>query len=121
MSRNPAAEQAPTTTVVGALPAAVAEFITAVAEALEIPHPATTGGQEAHDRILVERAMHAKIALRSALEGCSLGLEWNTQYLRERLAEHPPTGYVTVDQAHAALDAGATWSEAVTLPAGEDQ
>ncbi|MEU9264552.1 hypothetical protein AB0E04_03735 [Streptomyces sp. NPDC048251] len=111
----------PATTVVGDLPPAVAEFITAVADALDIPHPATTGGQEAHDRILAERAMHAKIALRSALDSCVLGLEWNTQYLRERLAEHPPTGYVTVDQAHAALAEGKTWSQAVTLPAGEDQ
>jgi hypothetical protein len=109
------------TTVVRSLPPAVAEFLTAVAEALDIPHPATTGGQEAHDRILVERVMHAKIGLRSALESCSLGLEWNTQYLRERLAEHPPTGYVTVEQARAGLAEGKTWSQAVALPDGEDQ
>jgi hypothetical protein len=121
VSRNPAAEQAPTTVVVGALPPAVSEFLTAIAEALDIPHPATTGGQEAHGRVLAERAMHAKIALRSALESCALGLEWNTRYLRERLAEHPAAGYVTADQAHAALAEGKTWSEAVTLPAGEDQ
>lgn len=121
MSRNPAAQQAPTTTVVGALPPAVAEFLTAVAEALDIPYPATAGDSTAHDHILVERAMHAKIALRSALAGCSLGLEWNTRYLYERLAEHPPTGYVSVDQANAALEAGKTWSQAVTLPVGEDQ
>ncbi|MGW6924451.1 hypothetical protein ACWGA9_24720 [Streptomyces sp. NPDC054950] len=111
----------PATTVVGALPPAVAEFITAVADALDIPHPATIGGQEAHDRVLVERAMHAKIALRSALDSCILGLEWNTDYLRERLAERPPAGYVTSEQAQAALAEGKTWSEAVTLPAGEGQ
>ncbi|MEU7048043.1 MULTISPECIES: hypothetical protein [Streptomyces] len=102
-----------------ALPPAVTEFLTAIADALDIPHPATYGGQEAYDRVLGERAMHAKIALRSALEDHVLGLDWNTQYLRERLAEHPPTGYVTCDQAHAALGAGKTWSEAVALPAGE--
>ncbi|MEU0253311.1 hypothetical protein ABZ299_12545 [Streptomyces sp. NPDC006184] len=105
----------------GALPPAVTEFLTAIADALDIPNPATYGGQEAHDRILNERAMHAKIALRSALADHSLGLGWNTQYLRERLAEHPPTGYVTCGQADAALAAGKTWSEAVTLPAGEEQ
>jgi hypothetical protein len=119
MSPNQAA-QAPTVTV-GALPPAVTEFLTAVADALDIPHPATAGGSEVYDRILGERAMHAKIALRSALEDHSLGLGWNTQYLRDRLAEHPPTGYVTCAEAHAALAAGKSWSEAVALPTGEDQ
>ncbi|MEU2598427.1 hypothetical protein ABZ669_14545 [Streptomyces hirsutus] len=110
------------TTAGGALPPAVTDLLAAVLEALDIPHPATVGGTEAHDRLLNARAVHARIALRSALDdGPDLGPAWNAQYLRERLAEHPVTGYVTVDQAHAALDAGKTWSEAVTLPNGEDQ
>lgn len=100
----------------------VRELLAAVLEALNIPTPATVGGQDAHDRVLNDRAMHAKIALRDVLnEGAPLGIEWTTQYLRERLAEHPPTGYVTSDQARAALAEGKTWSEAVTLPTGEDQ
>ncbi|MFJ4829867.1 hypothetical protein ACIP79_08125 [Streptomyces sp. NPDC088747] len=97
------------------------DLLAAVLEALDIPHPATVGDSETHDRILSDRACHAKIALRAVLDDKPLGIEWTTQYLRERLAEHSVTGYVTADQAHAALDAGATWSEAVTLPAGEDQ
>lgn len=100
----------------------VRDLLTAVLEAIDIPHPATVGGTEAHGRLLNDRAVHARIALRSVLDDKPLmGIEWTTEYLRERLAEHPITGYVTAEQAHAALDEGKTWSEAVTLPAGEDQ
>ncbi|MFJ8603412.1 hypothetical protein ACIREM_32840 [Streptomyces shenzhenensis] len=97
------------------LPEPVRDLLAAVLEALDIPHPATVGGTEAHDRLLVDRVVHARIALRSVLRGDVLGPEWTARYLRERIAEHPVTGYVTVEQAHAALDAGKTWSEAVTL------
>ena len=73
---------------------AVRGLLAAVLEALDIPAPATFGDHEAHDRILNDRAMHAKIALRSILEdGAPLGVDWTTTYLRERLGEHPPTGY----------------------------
>jgi hypothetical protein len=81
-------------TAEGAVPSsAVRDLMRAVLEALGIPHPATVGDREAHDRILSERAMHAAIALRSTLDGCPLEIEWTTGYLRERLAEHPVTGY----------------------------
>jgi hypothetical protein len=100
------------------LPEPVRDLLTAVLEAIDLPHPATFGGAEAHDRLLATRALHARIALRGILDdGPDLGPAWIAQYLRERLAEHPIAGYVTVDQAHAALDAGKTWSEAVSLPA----
>jgi hypothetical protein len=100
----------------------VRDLLAAVLEAIDLPHPASVGGTEAHDQLLATRVVHARIALRSFLDdGPDLGPAWNAEYLRERLAEHPIAGYVTVDQAHAALDAGKTWSEAVTLPAGEDQ
>jgi hypothetical protein len=69
------------------------ELLQAVLEALDIPAPATVGDGEVHDRILLERVTHAKIALRGALEERPPGIEWDTDYLRERLAEHPPTGY----------------------------
>ncbi|MGW3646673.1 hypothetical protein [Streptomyces sp. NPDC000878] len=72
---------------------AVRDLLAAVLEALDIPSPATMGDTETHDRVLNDRAMHAKIALRSALEEHPLGIEWTTTYLRERLAEHPPVGY----------------------------
>lgn len=100
----------------------VRDLLAAVLEALDIPHPATVGGDEVYARVLADRATHAAIALRSVLDRKPLmGIEWTAAYLRERLAEHPPTGYVTVGQAHAALAEGKTWSEAVTLPAEGDQ
>ena len=107
------------------LPEPVRDLLAAVLEAIDLPHPATVGGAETHDRILAARAVHARIALRSALGdvdlGPCLGPTWNARYLRERLAQHPITGYVTVQQADAALNAGKPWSEAIALPAGEDQ
>ncbi|MFG2948187.1 hypothetical protein [Streptomyces adustus] len=104
-----------------ALPEPVRDLLAAVLEALDLPYPATVGGNEAHDRLLNDRASHARIALRSVLDGCPLGPGWTANYLRERIAKHPVAGYVTADQARAALDQGKTWSEAVTLPAGEEQ
>lgn len=104
------------------LPEPVRDLLAAVLEAIDLPHPATVGGSEAHDRLLSIRVVHARIALHSILDdGPDMGPAWNAQYLRERLAEHPVAGYVTVNQAHAALDEGKTWSEAVTLPDGEGQ
>ncbi|MEU6101160.1 hypothetical protein [Streptomyces flaveolus] len=100
----------------------VRDLLAAVLEAIDLPHPATTGGAEVHDRLLAARVVHARVALRNLLDdGPDLGPAWTAKYLRERLAEHPVAGYVTVDQAQAALDAGKTWTEAVTLPAGEDR
>lgn len=69
------------------------ELLQAVLEAIDIPAPATVGDAEVHDRILLERVMHVKVALRSELQGDPVGIEWTTEYLRERLAEHPPAGY----------------------------
>ncbi|GAQ69701.1 hypothetical protein T45_01432 [Streptomyces turgidiscabies] len=104
------------------LPEPVRGLLAAVLEAIDLPHPATIGGREAHDRLLATRATHVRIALRSVLDdGPHMGPAWDAAYLRARLAEHPVAGYVTVDQAHAALDAGQSWSEAVTLPTGEGQ
>jgi hypothetical protein len=85
-------------------PEPVRDLLAAVLEALDIPHPATIGDTETHDRILNDRVIQAKIALRSVLEDAPLGIEWTTQYLREQLAEHPPTGY----QHYAAKSAQAS-------------
>lgn len=104
------------------LPEPVTRLLAAVLEAIDLPHPATDSGTEAHDRLLNTRVMHARIALRTVLDSeegvINLGPAWTAQYLREQLAKHPITGYVTADQAHERLDAGMSWSEAVTLPAG---
>ncbi|MEU9793807.1 hypothetical protein AB0E27_24800 [Streptomyces sparsogenes] len=77
------------------LPEPTADLLRAVLEALDIPHPATFGDSEKHARVLEDRVMHTVIALRDVLddERSPLGVEWTTAYLRERLAEHPPTGY----------------------------
>jgi hypothetical protein len=75
------------------IPEPVHGLLVAILEALDIPSPATVGDTETHDRILNDRAMHAKIAIRSALDDAPLGIEWTTEYLRERLAATPPTGY----------------------------
>ncbi|MGW7362000.1 hypothetical protein ACWGI8_00880 [Streptomyces sp. NPDC054841] len=70
------------------------DLLAAVLEALDIPSPATIGDREARDRVLNDRAMHSVIALRSVLDDKPLtNVEWTTQYLRERLADHPPNGY----------------------------
>lgn len=98
------------------------DLLAVVLEAIDLPHPATIGGAEVHDRLLSARVVHARVALRNLLDdGPDLGPAWTAKYLRERLAEHPVTGYVTVNQADAALAEGKSWSEAVTLPAGEGQ
>lgn len=99
----------------------VRDLLAAVLEALDIPHPATIGHAEVYDQIRGERATHAVVALRSILDDKPLmGIEWTAAYLREQLAKHPATGYVTVAQAHAALAEGKTWTEAVALPAEGD-
>jgi hypothetical protein len=107
------------------IPEPVRQLLAAVLEAIDIPHPATFGHQDAHDRLLNDRVMYARLALRSTLGDAELapamGPAWDARYLRERLANRPVTGYVTVDQADAALTEGKTWAEAVALPAGEDQ
>jgi hypothetical protein len=92
------------------------DLLAAVLEALDLPYAATVGDEDAYRQALEERAMHAKIALRSVLDGHPLDVEFTTSYLRERLGEHPPT-YRTLDQARAALAGGSTWAEAVR-PAG---
>ncbi|WP_455360000.1 hypothetical protein [Streptomyces sp. SYSU K21746] len=67
-------------------------LLEAVLEAIAIPHPATTGDGEVHDRILADRVMHARIALENVLNrGDDPG--WSADYLRTRLTEHPATGY----------------------------
>ena len=98
------------------------DLLRAVREALTIPSPATVGGGEVHDRILLERIRHARTALESVLDdGYTPPWDWTAEYLRERLAEHPAVGYVTAEQARAALAAGKPWSEAVNPDQGRDE
>jgi hypothetical protein len=74
----------------------------AVLEALDMPHPATVGDGEVHDRILQARVMNTVVFLRGLLdEGRATPPEWGLEYFREKLAEQPATGYRTWDEAVA--------------------
>ena len=112
-----------TTTETTDLAALYRDALTAVLEALDIPHAATVGWEEKRQEILDRRLTHTVVALEGVLEarptemlgGRSL-IAHRTAYLRERLAEHPAAGYVTQAEAHAALERGASWLEAVAEP-----
>jgi hypothetical protein len=93
-----------------------------VRDALVIPYAATVGGEEIRDQILIHRLRHAVVFLERILDEDHPvpDLAWSIAYLRERLAEHPPVGYVTGEQAHQALARGLSWSEAVAAPTREE-
>jgi hypothetical protein len=95
------------------------DALAAVLEALDIPHAATAGGAKIRQEILNARILYTVAFLRGNLhEDHQLG--WALGYLRERLGEHPPAGYVTYEEAQAALREGKSWIEAVTpAEAGE--
>lgn len=72
-------------------------LLEAVLEALDMPYPATIGDTEAYERILNDRVMHARIALRGVLQrGDDAG--WSADFLRARVAELPATGYQAVPE-----------------------
>lgn len=64
--------------------------IDAVLEALDIPYPATVGDEPAWLRCLSNRVVHVVIALRVMSE-TTAEPEWHLEWLRERLADDPPT------------------------------
>lgn len=83
----------------------------AVLEAVDIPHAATVGEQRTRDTILVERVGHVAVMLRGLLADDSWhDWAWSTAYLRERLADHPATGYKTWETRAAELEAAHTAS-----------
>ncbi|MEV2203709.1 hypothetical protein AB0E11_27635 [Streptomyces fradiae] len=67
-------------------------LLDAVRDAIAIPYAATIGDDETRARILADRVMHACIALENVLDRDDEP-GWTVEYLRARLAEHPPTGY----------------------------
>ncbi|GAA2407430.1 hypothetical protein GCM10010420_39410 [Streptomyces glaucosporus] len=76
------------------IPAPMRALLAAVLEAIDLPYPATVGDSERYHDVLERRVAHVAIALRGVLHDRPLmGSEWEAEYLRERLAEHPPTGY----------------------------
>ncbi|MFD7746727.1 hypothetical protein ACFV2V_13775 [Streptomyces sp. NPDC059698] len=68
-------------------------LLDAVLDAIDIPHPATTGDSDTYRAVLDRRLGLAVIVGRAALAEGPDSVAWNTAYLRRKLAEHPPTGY----------------------------
>jgi len=100
-------------TTVTNLPAPVRDLLATILAAVDIPHPATTADTVVYDRIRNDRISHTVAVLRNLLDDKPLmGVEWLTDYLRERLEGIPPVGYTTVDQANAALAKGYSRSQA---------
>lgn len=100
------------------LTAETRDLIAAVVETLAIPYAATVGHEKTRAKILDERVMQLFVALKPLTSAADVTVErlaWVLDYLREKLAEHPPVGYVTDEQARARCDAGATWPDAVRL------
>jgi hypothetical protein len=82
------------------------DALRAVLEAVDIPYAATVGEQRTRDSILVERVGHVAVMLRGLLaEDSWRNWAWSTAYLRERLADHPATGYKTWETRAAELEA----------------
>ncbi|MGC9543594.1 hypothetical protein [Streptomyces sp. UG1] len=78
-------------------------LLAAVLEAVDIPHAATVGDGEVHDRILLDRVMDARVALEGVLRrGDDPG--WSADYLRARLSEKPATGYRAAGQPRPRID-----------------
>jgi hypothetical protein len=90
--------------------------IEAIHEAIAIPYAAATAHERTRAQILNERLMHTVVCLESLLRRDNAAeLPRTLEYLREMLAKHPATGYVTWEQATARTEAGASWTDAVSL------
>ena len=62
-------------------------------EALDIANGATVGDQEVRDRILIERAGHARAMLEGILGGdAAVDVPWSVAYLREPPGPAPRRG-----------------------------
>lgn len=89
------------------IPAGAArDALQAILEALDIPNGATVSDQEIRDKILIERAGHAKVMLQSLLGADTHDPAWSVAYLREQLAKHPAQGYTTWAERMAELGIG---------------
>lgn len=82
-------------------PAQARQALQTVRDALDIPYPATAGDDKIRHAILEHRIRYAVLYLGRLLDGPALGPDWELEYLRERLAEHPAAGYRTCQQAAA--------------------
>ncbi|RKS76494.1 hypothetical protein BZB76_1850 [Actinomadura pelletieri DSM 43383] len=101
------------------------ELVLAVLNAIVIPHAATAAHDQTRTRILLSRVAHLQFTLETLLGSACPDVHDAAQTLEEKLAEHPPIGYVTNKEARRRCAAGATWAEAVSLDyrpgVGEDR
>jgi hypothetical protein len=103
------------------LSAETRDVIETVHAAIAIPYAATTAHERTRAEILGHRLLATTVALQSILDRDNTDeLPGILQHLRDRLAEHPATGYVTWEQATARTEAGASWADAVRLDYEED-
>ncbi|KAB2341867.1 hypothetical protein [Actinomadura rudentiformis] len=97
------------------LPSETVKIILAVLDGIAIPHAATVEHDETRTKILLDRVMHVTVMLESLLGSGCPNIDDAVSYLEEKLAEHQPVGYVSQKAARRRIEAGATWSEAVSL------
>ena len=96
-----------------------------ILEALDIPSAACQGDAEIRAKIVDERLIHTLGMLRSWLDDRASGkrdddhFAWSLAYCRERLAEHPATGYRT-DYAQVMADWAAERAAGVAAIEGRD-
>ncbi|MFI0932932.1 hypothetical protein ACH4RG_14435 [Streptomyces sp. NPDC021019] len=80
----------------------VRALLDAVLDAIDIPYPATIDDDNAYRAVLDRRLSLAVMVARAALAEEPDSVAWNADYLRRKLAEHPPTGY----RAYQSTEAG---------------
>ncbi|WP_326593842.1 hypothetical protein [Streptomyces brevispora] len=73
--------------------AAVRALLDAVLDAIDIPFPAAAHDLDTFYSLLDRRVSLAVLTARGALAEDPADIQWNADYLRKRLAEHPTTGY----------------------------
>jgi hypothetical protein len=87
-------------------PEQLLDALGAIREAIDIPYAATVGDDETRAKILDQRLGHAVAMLQGILSDDPIAdVSWSVAYLRERLAEHPATGYRTWGERVAELEA----------------
>ncbi|MEV7145937.1 hypothetical protein AB0O05_05500 [Streptomyces sp. NPDC093084] len=78
------------------------EFLAALLDAINLPHPATVGDSEEYLRLLEDRTLDAVVALGEP-PNADWGLGWHTAYLREQVAKKPVITYLHFDAADGAV------------------
>lgn len=87
-------------------PEQLLDALTVVRQALDIPYAATVGDDETRAKILDQRLGYTVAMLQGILDRDPIAdIPWSVAYLREKLAEHPATGYKTWQERLAELDA----------------